>query len=537
MSNNGDASPGTPKEYQKPAWARRGEDEALKKAKSILNKLTLEKFDRLSEEFVNLDLDSVDLVAGAIDLIVKKAQRETHFVDIYAELCVKLAATPLAGLGETEKGKKFRKLLLERCQAEFERDDEALVAEINGISDDAEREARITSIRKIYIGHIFFIGALYKQELLRETIMHHCVQELFGDPDEPDDEKIECLSKLMMSVGKQLDAAALEKKESQRFMKAYFKQLKKLTKSDKLATRIRFLVRDLCDLRDNDWKPRREVEQAKTIAEIHEDAQREADVKAGKKPTARKVERAGNTVSDDGWETVGKSVPAASKSGSRYGSRNAAVEKASPDPVPAASGAFGAFASLSSSKEKKKKKKKDEKEVKQPKKKSSSSTAAAPPTAPAPEVDETKYRAKAKAAVQEYLSIEQIDEVVSCLEELNGPRSLFVSQALDCMLNCKERDRAKVGPLLGQLAKRNVLSPDDFAKGFLDILQILPDIIIDMPKANYWLGDALITLVKDGALNLDFVTKDVPEPIAQGGDDYVKVWDDFKAYVVNGCDA
>ena len=58
------------------------------------------------------------------------------------------------------------------------------------------------------------------------------------------------------------DAAALEKKESMKFMKAYFKQLKKLTVNPKLEARIRFMIRDLCELRDDLWKPRREVETA-----------------------------------------------------------------------------------------------------------------------------------------------------------------------------------------------------------------------------------------------------------------------------------
>ena len=63
-----------PKEYVKPSWAKVGDDSSdastLKKAKSILNKLTLEKFDRLAAEFCGLEFGSVGLVTGAIDLIV-----------------------------------------------------------------------------------------------------------------------------------------------------------------------------------------------------------------------------------------------------------------------------------------------------------------------------------------------------------------------------------------------------------------------------------------------------------------------------------
>jgi len=180
----------------------------LKKANSILNKLTLEKFDRLSAEFCALEFSSPTLVASVLDLIVDKAQNESHFVGIYAELCKKLSETPMAGLGETEKGKKFRRLLLERCQAEFERDHASTIAELEQLEAD-ERELKLAKIRKRYIGHMFFIGALYKQELLKESIMHHCVQELFGDPADPDAEKLECLAKLLTTIGKQLDAAAV----------------------------------------------------------------------------------------------------------------------------------------------------------------------------------------------------------------------------------------------------------------------------------------------------------------------------------------
>lgn len=555
--------PPQPVEYHKPSWARQGDESTdvvvLKKAKSILNKLTLEKFDRLSNEFVSLDFKSVELVAGAIDLIVKKAQLETHFVDIYAELCAKLAATPLAGLGETEKGKKFRRLLLERCQAEFERDEDALVAEIEAISDQVERETRVATLRKIYIGHMFFIGALYKHELLRETIMHHCVQELFGDPDDPDDDKIECLAKLLTTIGKQLDAAALEKKESQKFMKAYFKQLKKLTKSEKLATRIRFLIRDLCDLRENDWKPRREVEQAKTIAEIHEDVRREEDEKAGKNTaggnkkdgkhsaaSGKTSSSRANTVADDGWETVGstKSAPTVASKPVRAAPR--ALEPSS---------AFGAFASLSttsSKSDKKKKKKKDDKDKSADKaaekatKKADKKQAAVAgitiprsqsPAHPVPSFNEAAYKVKAKAAIDEYLAIEQIDELVSCvtleLDVMAGTaaRYLFVRQALDTMLDCKERDRPKLSPLLLGLASRDILDADAFTSGFLDILQLLPDVIIDMPKATELLGDTLKSLVGAGAVSLNFLAGEPPSIIAGGGDDCVRAWNAFKRYV------
>ena len=103
-----------PKEYVKPDWAKKGDDDGdaalSKKANSILNKLTLEKFDRLSTEFCALEFSTLERVAGAVDLIVTKAQTESHFVSVYASLCVKLANTPNEALGEDEGStKKFRR--------------------------------------------------------------------------------------------------------------------------------------------------------------------------------------------------------------------------------------------------------------------------------------------------------------------------------------------------------------------------------------------------------------------------------------------
>ena len=487
--------------------AKKGDDDGdaalSKKANSILNKLTLEKFDRLSTEFCALEFSTMERVAGAVDLIVTKAQTESHFVSVYASLCVKLANTPNEALGEDEGStKKFRRLLLERCQAEFERDHSQTIAELESLDEEA-RERKLAKIRKQYIGHMFFIGALYKQGLLKENIMHHCVQELFGDPDEPDGEKIECLAKLMATIGKQLDAAALEKKESMKFMKAYFKQLKKLAVNQKLESRIRFMVKDLCELRDDLWKPRRAVEQAKTIAEIHDDIQREADIKAGLKPRSKvNREKAGvSEKTDDGWETV----PTAG------GRRVAVVEekkpkksdKAAAAPKGGSMGSFGGFASLTSEKKKKKKDKGDKDEKKKKKKSSKDNLKeladdeAAAAAAPEATFDEGAYKAKCKAAVAEYMSIEAVEEVVACAtDELSAlgsadKLSLLVAAALDVVLEGKTGDRARVAPLLVALADAKVLAAAHFAGAFLELLEFLPDLVIDTPKASEWLGDVL----------------------------------------------
>ena len=64
----------------------------------------------------------------------------------------------------------------------------------------------------------------------------------------------QALCEILTIAGKRLDEVT--KKRPQ--VEAYFASLEKLAKSNKLPSRIRFLVRDLIDLRRNKWVPRRE---------------------------------------------------------------------------------------------------------------------------------------------------------------------------------------------------------------------------------------------------------------------------------------
>lgn len=65
----------------------------------------------------------------------------------------------------------------------------------------------------------------------------------------------QALCEILTIAGKRLDVAT--KKRAQ--VESYFTSLEKLSKSGKLpSSRIRFLVRDLLDLRRNKWVPRRE---------------------------------------------------------------------------------------------------------------------------------------------------------------------------------------------------------------------------------------------------------------------------------------
>jgi len=83
-------------------------------------------------------------------------------------------------------------------------------------------------------------------------------QELLGSgPDKkpcPEEEDVEAICHFFNTIGKQLD----ENPKSRRINDTYFIQMKELTTNPQLAPRLRFMVRNVIDLRSNNWVPRRE---------------------------------------------------------------------------------------------------------------------------------------------------------------------------------------------------------------------------------------------------------------------------------------
>jgi len=249
---------------------------------------------------------SESCLRGAIELIVNKAQDEPHFAAMYSALCQKLSRSKIDFEDcNNKKGKVFKKMLLEQCQKEFEQDIATKVANASGgIEDEDERAYYADIVKKHYLGHMRFIGELYKGDLISTKIMIHCLPALLeGDVstlkefkenrnksnirDEVDEEKVECFSKLMTTIGFSLERQC----EIRNFGKVNAFQtlsecwniveamagLKPEKNGPHVSNRIKFMLLDLIELKKNGWVTRRKEEIAKTIDQIHMDAARETN--------------------------------------------------------------------------------------------------------------------------------------------------------------------------------------------------------------------------------------------------------------------
>ena len=220
----------------------------LKKALLILNKLSLTTFDKLSQEFVDLGIARNEAcLKGVIELIVENAHVQPHFANMYALLCAQLSNWQVGGK------KVFKKMLLHQCQVEFEKDTDAHVqAMIAGIQDEEERQYQAALIKKNYLGHMRFIGELYKNDMIKIDIMLWCLKTLL----EEDEEQLECFAKLMTTSGGSLEQQAMAlrdtagKPASWDQLQELWKAVGQLTKKAP-SNRIKFMLQDLLDLRAN----------------------------------------------------------------------------------------------------------------------------------------------------------------------------------------------------------------------------------------------------------------------------------------------
>ncbi|PSN41963.1 hypothetical protein C0J52_06437, partial [Blattella germanica] len=296
-------------------------EELYKKVRGVLNKLTPQKFTTLVSQVQSLPIDNSERLQGVINLVFEKAVDEPSFSVAYAGMCKILSGMQVPG--EQQENVNFRKLLVNRCQLEFEKspdlelNKEAKMREIEECTDpdkrkelqllmeDEERRMRMKSV-----GNVRFIGELFKLGMLTTNIMIRCIKQLLSTGYE---ESLECLCKLLTTIGKDLE-------NKNQDLSPYFDKMREVSlKRGEVSSRVRFMLQDVIDLRQNKWIPRRDDSNPKTMDQIQKDAEKEVletqmILNSVPQTPRRQDDRAplnrksrGGMMGEDGWNTVSTS--------------------------------------------------------------------------------------------------------------------------------------------------------------------------------------------------------------------------------------
>jgi translation initiation factor 4G len=246
--------------------------QALRKVKGILNKLTPEKFERLLGQLIPL-ISSYEVLQGTIVQVFENAVVQPTFVAMYADLCSELDAA-LPEFEGPDGPQQFKKMLANTCQEEYEAT-EAARAEAQAQSGDARENAERKAKQRL-LGNVRLIAELFKKGMVNDRIMVLILSDLLGSTEgqEPSEDSLEAACEVIATAGAALEETARSKTR----LDNIFTQLGRLSNSRGYAPRIRFVIRDVIDLRSQHWVARRETFTAKKLDEIRSDAQAELGI-------------------------------------------------------------------------------------------------------------------------------------------------------------------------------------------------------------------------------------------------------------------
>lgn len=504
---------------------------------------------------LELELASLNISNGTFIKTMKKKGEENVFYVVYfpvaeheecGQQLSKIFLSEIECSSDAHKQNSFKRSLLNKCQDEFDKQDiylgwkeekkayeenKASMTEAEQSEKEAELDFRRMKIKKQMLGNIKFIGQLYKKGLLKEKIMRYCIGSLLkldvvnddakfpeykdsGDMD-LDDEDHEAACSMFTTIGKVIDTP-----QASTFMNVCFTKMEKLSNDKSLNSRFRFMYKDLIELRDNYWEPRRETEKAKTITEIRKDFEREerrqeqqsrqmggGGYRGGNRGDRRsdyhdrrdsrgrdygggggggggnrsRQPKAQTQVDDDGFSTVigrGGSRRTAAATPIRIAQRPSSMSKPSPTRKSAS---------------------------KSPPRAASEPTPTMEKEEGPPALSDEKLERRINTIRNEFVQDpNSIDELLLSVDELSGTPDYgtkLVSQNGDWIFEARDAERNAISEMLAILFEKGKLTKSEVQEGLSELVEFIDSFALDAPKAFEYLADVLSALFKVEALD------------------------------------
>lgn len=250
----------TPQRKKLARWRKQASvtllEQQTDKMYGTLNKLAESNIDVLVRELAALELEHSDVLCRLAEILCAKAAAEGKFTSLYASLYAKFTRL-VAGRTTSVDGearptdKAFRRFVLDRLQREFvtaDWDDPTSGVPLAEHATAADAEEAREKRRKTLLGTIKFIGELHHHNCFPQKPLSECLNTLLESPHEL---AAEAACRLIEHIGASFDAD----EGLRELLDIYVRRLEEFARSGALPSRIRFLIRDELDLRENGWQP------------------------------------------------------------------------------------------------------------------------------------------------------------------------------------------------------------------------------------------------------------------------------------------
>jgi translation initiation factor 4G len=209
---------------------------------SLMNKISPENFQSISQKLEKTIMEGMEALAdpgtflkSVVEVIFEKAVREFRYAESYSQLCVFLSQN----LPEKPPHPSFKKLLLNKCQLEFE---SPATTPTSPLLSDSEILLRL---KDRHNGVPPFLGALFLHGILSEKIIHYCLRKLLTTQESD----LLKFAGLMTLIGHSIDHP-----KAKVLMDTYFAKIEAFSQDKSLPVRVRFKLIDLIDLRKMGWQ-------------------------------------------------------------------------------------------------------------------------------------------------------------------------------------------------------------------------------------------------------------------------------------------
>lgn len=224
----------------------------------ILNQVTPENLKEVVTTIKQKRINTLERHLILVELLYKNAVEKPGSSDIYAQI--------LSEVSSHAESREVKKLMINKCQKEFEKDRNTFKAtrkrEIDEVTNPIRKlelslqlDNDLKKCSELSKNNIKLIGELYKLHMMSTTIIHRIIQSLLEKRDEL---SLECLCILLTVTGKLCETQCKLRPEAMQEWDKYFIEMNKIMSDHQISNQLRNLMIDVINLRQNNWVPQEE---------------------------------------------------------------------------------------------------------------------------------------------------------------------------------------------------------------------------------------------------------------------------------------